>query len=139
MSECGCELISVYNVLRALGKTTKLSVLALEFELLRIVMGFGFLGTNPAMLYKVFDNKKIRYVKTYSLNSLNKQIKNNSIGIVSCWNENFKGLHTFMVKYSSSDKGYFSYNGYNDKNKYSTLGKMLGKRIFIVGYWFPKG
>ena len=137
LKNCGCELIAVYNVLLRLGKWRDLATLALEFEMLGFVMGFGYFGSNPAGLYNYFNYRKIGYGMTYNLNYLNTRAKTAKAVIVSCWNKGFAGLHTFMVRYVNGR--FYSYNGYESRpflDSYSSLSQAMKGNRFIVGYWF---
>ncbi len=142
-ANCGCEVVAVYNVRRALGKTIGLSELILMFELSGYVMLYGFFGTDPTKLGVFFTLAGILYGQTSDVNLLEKKAKKGNPIIFSCWNGGITGgLHTFMVEYDATDKSFKSHNGYNNDNYgrgYKKLKDILkGRGGFIVGYYFPK-
>ena len=135
LDDCGCELIAVYNVMRALGKTRSLATLALQFELSGYVMAFGFFGSAPTKLWSCFSFAGLKYGSSFSLSKVEKNIKTSKCGIVSCWNDPYKkGLHTFMVKYTSNR--FEAYNGYSNRKNGASLSDVLNADRFIIGYWF---
>ncbi len=62
LSECGCEVISVYNALKACGKTYKLSELILYFEVCGYVIWILRKQSNKIMENIFFVKDKIRFV-----------------------------------------------------------------------------
>ena len=140
LSVCGCEVISVYNALKACGKPFSLSDLILYFELSGYIMLYGYFGSNPTKLWKTFGALSIKYKSSFTLGTVEKNLRKSTCGIVSCWNGTIlKGLHTFMVKYDFSTKLFVAYNGYNydpkpcSKSRY--LKDLVYPSYFIIGYW----
>ena len=140
LSKCGCEVISVYNALKACGKPYKLSELILYFEVCGYVMLYGYFGSNPTKLWKAFSSLNIKYYSSFTLSVIENKLKKSKCGIVSCWNNPIKtGLHTFMVKYDKSKKLFTSYNGYDNKNNPpyrsdKSLKNIVYSSQFIIGY-----
>lgn len=139
LSKCGCEVISVYNVLKACGKTHKLSELILYFEMCGYVMLYGYFGSNPTKLWKTFALLTINFYSSFTFSTIEDKLKKSRCGIVSCWNGKItKGLHTFMVKYDRKQKVFTAYNGYKTGEKNINPSKSLKDMVysskFIIGY-----
>ncbi len=137
LAACGCELIAVYNAMKALNYPCTLASLALQFELSGYVMLFGYFGSSPTELWRCFALNKMVFGKTFSHKTVSAAATFSRCIIVSCWNGKItNGLHTFMVKYT--DKKFRSYNGYSySKKSYGdSLSDIMYTNQFIVGYWF---
>ena len=134
LSKCGCEIISIYNVLKRINKSQGLAEIILESEVCGYVMAYGFLGSDPTNLWRLFVALRISYKKTFILSTLEQRAKTAKAIIISCWNKGSLTIHTFMVIYKNNK--YYSYNGYNDNRGYNSLSELLDGRRFIVGYSF---
>ena len=142
MDICGCEVIAVYNALKALGMPYKLSDLVLHFELSGYMMLYGYLGSDPTELWRTFTSLGLKYDSSFTFSVVERRLKKAKIGIVSCWNGNITmGLHTFAVQYNKQTKKFRAYNGYDNngsKKKESASLKDLvyTSACFIKGYTF---
>lgn len=139
IGNCGCGVISVYNLLVALGQREKLSQVIYNFEKWAIMtaVGWGFLGSQPREIYRYLnrisvDGRPLRYNKHLTFKSLNDTL---SLGehhynlIISTWNKDTLGIHIYYINY---DDGY-SYNAYG---KFDSLEDMINTETRGYCYGF---
>lgn len=133
LSECGCEIISVYNAMKIVGKDVSLPSLIYDFERSKCMMWWGYLGLSPTRLGEILYAEKIPFFKTYDINELEENAKSARCIIISCWNTHvWRGLHTFTVRYE--DGRLHAYNGYNGLEYGKHVSELSKNNKMIVGY-----
>jgi len=136
MSWNGCELIAIYNARLLIGKATKLSSIAFEFESNHYQLAYGYFGTNPYNLGWYFSSHNINYKYTTKLSTLKSWLKRGCVYIISFWNtkRTRDGAHTIAVRCEWNG----SLTAYNNGRLVPTTSKsfeeIIGGGSFIAGY-----
>ena len=137
----GCELIAIYNALRALGKTRKLSKIIYDFEFNGAMWLNGVFGTKPQAIGSYIRSCGLK-TKSFSFtSSMDKYVKKGRIFII-CYSYADIGIHTVMAK-GLKDGKIKIYNRYDNRDKTYTMDSIKnyvsedGFKL-IVGYYIYK-
>ena len=143
--DVGCEVAAVYNLLIKIKQPEYLSKVIYDFEKwnIEIAVGWGKLGSNPLEICSVLHNKNICHMVCRGENGLN--YLNQIIGyfnsanlIISSWNADCLGLHTYYLNKNIDIEGEFATYNFNENGeieKYHSINGMLdGTGAYIVGY-----
>ena len=139
LDEVGCGIIAIYNVLHLLGRPQKLTDLIREFETNSTeTILFGLLGINPFSLKKYFKHQRIPYSKIRRMKDLNKLNKENSVYLLTFWNDAkhlTKGAHTVALCYTDGRYVVFNRtNGSREPAEYENAYDIIGNGLLICGY-----
>ncbi len=147
-SGVGCEVISVYNLMIAIGQPKKLSEVIKDFEIwgIEYSVGWGSLGSSPRKIYRYFKRHGIKYEKYSNFTKFKSTVllTESNHYIYSGWNNGnlLQGLHTFYINRvieTDETTGEVSSLVYIGKNAYlpevdSFDDFLLNYNPFIVGY-----
>ena len=134
VDKVGCGIVAVYNALLRCGKTVDFNDLLRSMEKLRMPWLFGFFGTKPHSLGRVFRKYNIPYKKYSSVRRFNQMLPKSNTGIVCTWNPGFRGIHFYCVYYSKKENCLYSLNYYNQNTPVKVDPSIFSQMRWIVGY-----
>lgn len=144
INRVGCGIIAIHNSLCLLEEKSDFTNLIREFETNKTeTIPFGFWGINPFSMKKFFDTHSISYKKIYSSSSLEKEIAEGGIYVITFWNDKKRissGAHSVALNYINGKFRVFNSGNYKtDYSECSTVKEILGNGFYIHGYrLFPK-
>ena len=136
ISNNGCELIAVYNALTIKGKKINFSDIINKAENTDGVMWlFGYFGSRPGELYKLFDAYDQKYRVTTNESIFNDLLEKNGVYVISVFNGPTitYGIHTVAFT-CDGKKNIIVYNRYNDATSpyiYSSVDDKTGLDLFL--------
>ena len=135
----GCEVISVYNAMRLLGRPMPLSEVVRDFEKGLHPLLFGVFGTKPSRIGRFLKKKGFDVTKKYRLDKLSQLSHDGAVFIISFWTSPklICTIHTIAVRCIASDK-WEAYNLYNNTRSVrikKSLADVIGDGRFICGYY----
>lgn len=139
LADVGCEIIAVHNAYCLLGKTENFAKTILDFEQSGLMMGFGFLGSNPFRIEGYLRRHRASFVECDSLWELSRRLCENDVFILSFWNKKY-GLHTVCAQ--KTQRGIYVYNAKGralEPCLYKTVGQAFCKSYrFLTSYIIKK-
>lgn len=134
----GCEVISVYNALRLLGRPQSLAETVRDFSRGLHPWLFGVFGTKPSRIGRYLKKKGFTAVKKRKLQKLSELAEDGAVFIVSYWTSPklICPFHTIAVRCVNADT-WEAYNLYNNTRSVrikKSLAEIIDDGRFICGY-----
>ena len=142
MSDAGCGIIAVYNVLTLCGQAVEFPKLAAEFEQAAVpAIPPGVFGTNPFLIGQCLAAYGVSCKKYRNLGELEAALTSGMLGIVSyMFGRIDPRAHTFAVEKTAD--GVITYNRFSNDRKtgfaLSVHDILKRKNIFLIGYVVEK-